>query len=131
MLDHLDIFVSDLAKSRAFYAAALAPLGFAIIEEDAAYGGVSLGVAAGFGRSANPAGDLWLRAAAPSMPRPHFAFTAASREAVDAFHAAALAAGGRDNGRPGLRPYSPGYYAAFVFDPDGYNIEAVCHEPAG
>lgn len=126
MLDHLDIHVSDLQRSRAFYAAALAPLGFRIIEERPGLG-VSLGVAAGFGRSSNPSGDLWLRRAQPGEPRPHFAFAAETREAVDAFHAAALAAGGQDNGRPGLRSYSPGYYAAFVLDPDRYNIEAVCH----
>lgn len=126
MLDHLDIFVSDLERSRDFYAAALAPLGFGIVKERPG-AGVSLGVAEGFGRSSNPSGDLWLKVAPPSEPRPHFAFTAASREAVDAFHAAALAAGGRDNGQPGLRAYSPGYYAAFILDPDGYNIEAVCH----
>ena len=126
MLDHLDIFVSDLARSRAFYAAALAPLGFGVVLERPG-AGVSLGIAIGFGRSSNPSGDLWLKLARPSEPRPHFAFTAATRESVDAFHAAALAAGGRDNGAPGLRAYSPGYYAAFVLDPDGYNVEAVCH----
>jgi catechol 2,3-dioxygenase-like lactoylglutathione lyase family enzyme len=129
MLDHLDIFVSDLDRSRAFYTAALAPLGFGVIKERSGQG-VSLGVAQGFGRSANPSGDLWLKLAPPCSPRPHFAFTAATRQIVDAFHAAALRAGGIDNGAPGLRSYSPGYYAAFVLDPDGYNLEAVFHEDA-
>ena len=127
MLDHLDIYVSDLARSCAFYAAALAPLGFSITKERPGQG-VCFGVAEGFGRSSNPSGDFWIKLKPPAPPLPHFAFTAASRAAVDAFHAAALAAGGRDNGKPGLRDYSPGYYAAFVHDPDGYNVEAVCHE---
>ncbi|SFU64731.1 Catechol 2,3-dioxygenase [Methylobacterium sp. 174MFSha1.1] len=126
MLDHLAVDVSDLDRSRRFYAAALAPLGYAVTRDGAA--AVGFGVAAGKGRSRDPGGDFWIAVGAPPAPQIHFAFSASSRAAVDAFFAAALAAGGVDNGRPGLRPrYHENYYAAFVIDPDGYNIEAVCH----
>ncbi len=129
MLDHLAVDVSDLARSRRFYAAALAPLGYVVTREAAA--AVGFGVAEGEGRSRDPAGEFWIAVGAPPAPHIHFAFGAPSRAAVDAFFAAALAAGGVDNGRPGLRPrYHPNYYAAFVIDPDGYTIEAVCHEGA-
>lgn len=127
MLDHLNIAVTDLSRSRAFYAAALAPLGYSIAKE---YPGeaVGFGVAEGFGKGVDPHGDFWIDVRPPMVPRPHFAFTAETPAIVDAFHAAALAAGGTDNGAPGPRDYHPGYYAAFVLDPDGYNIEAVCHD---
>ncbi|GJD64528.1 VOC family protein [Methylobacterium frigidaeris] len=127
MLDHLAIDVSDLARSRRFYAAALAPLGYVVRRDEIA--SVGFGVVEGRGRSLDPGGDFWIAVGAPPAPHVHFAFSASSRAAVDAFFAAALEAGGVDNGRPGLRlRYHPNYYAAFVIDPDGYNIEAVGHE---
>lgn len=130
MLDHFGINVSDFDRSKRFYTAALAPLGYRLIKDfgDAA----GFGVPEGHGRSPDPAGDFWIIRRDPNPPLVHFAFNAASREAVDAFHAAAVAAGGTDNGPPGPRPqYHPHYYAAFVLDPDGYNLEAVCHaDPA-
>lgn len=125
MIDHTGIYVHDLAASRAFYEAALAPLGYGVR--------VSLPDAVGFGAlqpapGDDPGGDFWLTRATPMAPRSHIAFRAQSRAQVDAFHHAALQAGGRDNGPPGLRPhYHAHYYAAFVHDPDGYNIEAVFH----
>jgi catechol 2,3-dioxygenase-like lactoylglutathione lyase family enzyme len=119
MLDHLAIGVRDLAASRAFYEAALAPLGFTVVYER------SHRVA--FGPTARP---IFFLTEHPPGEGIHIAFEAPDRERVDAFHAAALAAGGRDNGHPGLRPeYHPHYYGAFVLDPDGYNAEAVCHTP--
>ncbi len=120
MIDHTGLAVSDFERSRRFYAAALAPLGY---RELMALPGV-----AGFGEPPKP--DFWIHQGPPNEPRVHVAFRAASRAAVDAFHRAAVAAGGRDNGAPGLRPhYHPNYYGAFVLDPDGHNIEAVCHTP--
>jgi catechol 2,3-dioxygenase-like lactoylglutathione lyase family enzyme len=120
MLDHVVIAVSDLDASRAFYAAALAPLGLGIV--------LDLGVSTGFGPPGKP--EFWLRAGAVADPV-HVAFAAPDRATVDAFHAAALAAGARDNGGPGLREvYHPTYYGAFVLDPDGHNVEAVRHGPA-
>jgi catechol 2,3-dioxygenase-like lactoylglutathione lyase family enzyme len=127
MLDHAGFPVSDYARSKAFYLQALTPLGYALImevqqdENDAP--------AAGFGVNGKP--DLWIGGEG-GLQRPiHIAITAPSRAAVDAFYRAAIAAGGKDNGAPGLRPhYHPNYYAAFVLDPDGHNIEAVCHAPA-
>jgi len=121
VIDHLGVVASDLERSKAFYRAALAPLGYAVLMEGDGY--------AGFGVAPKP--DFWLGAGAPSVPAVHVAFRAASRAEVDAFHRAAIAAGGRDNGAPGLRPhYHPNYYGAFVLDPDGHNVEAVCHSPA-
>ena len=118
MLDHVSLNVSDLAASRAFYAAALAPLDIGPVME--------LPGAVGLGSGGFP--YFWLVARAPVSGPAHVAFRTADRAAVDAFHAAALAAGGRDNGAPGLRPqYHPGYYGAFALDPDGNNAEAVCH----
>jgi len=118
MYDHIGLRTPDLAKSLAFYEAALAPLGHELTYQDEA--------SAGFGRKDGATG-LWLHGGAAAGAGAHLAFAAASREAVDAFHAAALAAGGSDNGAPGLRAdYSPTYYAAFVVDPDGNNVEAVC-----
>ena len=121
MIDHTGVGVSDFARSKAFYAAALAPLGYAPLME--------WGNFAGFGVPPKP--DFWIGQGKVNDPPVHVAFRAGSRALVDAFHAAAIAAGGRDNGPPGLRPhYHPNYYGAFVRDPDGHNIEAVCHDPA-
>ena len=128
MIDHTGFTVSDFARSRAFYKDALAPLGYTVIMELPA-SVTGRGDVAGFG--VPPKADFWIAGGRPSEPRIHIAFTAASRAVVDAFYEAAIAAGGRDNGKPGLRPhYHPDYYGAFVLDPDGYNIEAVCHAPA-
>lgn len=128
MIDHTGLNVSDFARSRAFYVAALAPLGYVVLMElDPAQTGGYQG--AGFGEPPEP--DFWIGKGEPNQPPIHVAFRARNRATVDAFHRAALAAGGRDNGAPGLRPhYHPNYYGAFVLDPDGHNIEAVCHEPA-
>jgi catechol 2,3-dioxygenase-like lactoylglutathione lyase family enzyme len=121
VIDHVSVGVSDLARSRAFYAQALTPLGFAEIgpwREDAR--DIAFGL--------EEADDFAISAEYPTGAPVHVAFAADRREQVDAFYAAALAAGGRDNGPPGLRPeYSEGYYGAFVLDPDGHNIEAVHH----
>jgi catechol 2,3-dioxygenase-like lactoylglutathione lyase family enzyme len=119
MLDHITIGVMKLARARAFYDAALAPLGISFMwgEEDG-FAGYGDGDKAFF----------WLGARGAPQTGVHIAFTAADRATVDRFHAAALAAGGRDHGVPGLRPhYHPYYYGAFVLDPDGHNVEAVCH----
>lgn len=125
-LDHIGFPVTDIARARAFYDAALAPLGLGIVME------LPPGIAGpeahlGYGVADKP--FFWISGGggAPGI-RLHVAFAAESRAMVDAFHAAALAAGGIDNGAPGLRPhYHASYYGAFVFDPDGHNIEAVCH----
>jgi len=118
MLDHIIISVSDISVSRTFYEQALAPLDYQIVME--------YGEGCGLGVMQKP--DLFVRQGEAVKPPVHIAFTARDRETVDAFHAAALAAGGTDNGAPGLRPdYHPSYYGAFVLDPDGHNIEAVCH----
>ncbi|SCK28733.1 VOC family protein [Vogesella sp. LIG4] len=126
MIDHTGIIVSDFARSKAFYLAALAPIGYQLLLEfSAAITGHT--DVAGFGEAPKP--DFWLSRGTPNQPPLHVAFRASNRQQVDAFHAAALAAGGRDNGAPGLRPhYHPHYYGAFVLDPDGHNIEVVCHE---
>ncbi len=119
VIDHVIVGVRDVAASRAFYEAALAPLGVRMLFEHP-----SSGVA--FGRDEKP--SFWLAARTPSTAV-HIAFAAADQGAVDAFHREALAAGGRDNGAPGPRPqYHAAYYGAFVLDPDGNNVEAVCHE---
>jgi catechol 2,3-dioxygenase-like lactoylglutathione lyase family enzyme len=129
VIDHTGVDVSDAGSSRRFYEEALAPLGYKLLMElplEATGGAVVLG----FG--APPVADFWLHQGTPQRPPIHVAFRAASREMVDAFYEAALAAGGRDNGAPGLRPhYHANYYGAFVLDPDGHNIEACCHNPAG
>lgn len=134
MLDHIGLPVSDFARSRAFYGAALAPLGLSLVMEVSAEETGSA-AHAGFGQGGKP--FFWIGSSAGSIAQAapeshvHVAFAAESRAQVDAFHAAALAAGGRDNGPPGLRPhYHPHYYGAFILDPDGHNIEAVCHLPA-
>jgi catechol 2,3-dioxygenase-like lactoylglutathione lyase family enzyme len=126
MIDHIGITVSDIDKSKAFYSTALGALGYVLCKNSPR--AVSFGVREGHGRSSDPAGDFWLSVGALTTPRVHFAFNAASRADVDAFYAAAMAAEGVENGAPELRThYHPHYYAAFVLDPDGYNIEAVCH----
>jgi len=122
MLDHVTIGVGDFARARAFYDAALAPLGITRIATDGA-------LFAGYG--VPPQAFFWIGARDAIHTGTHIAFTAKDRATVDAFHRAALAAGGRDNGAPGLRPqYHGSYYGAFVLDPDGHNVEAVCHRPS-
>ena len=126
MLDHIGINVSDFERSKAFYQAALAPLGYQLRKQLGSAAG--FGVAEGHGKSPDPAGDFWISQGRPQEPRFHFAFNAAARADVDAFFARAVAVGGTSNGPPGVRPqYHANYYGAFVLDPDGYNIEAVCH----
>jgi catechol 2,3-dioxygenase-like lactoylglutathione lyase family enzyme len=128
MIDHTGLLVSDFTKSKAFYLRALAPLGYALLAEFPAAVTGSTDVA-GFGEPPKP--DFWVAGGKPNDPPIHIAFRVANRAAVDAFHKAAIAAGGRDNGPPGIRAhYHPDYYSAFVLDPDGHNIEAVCHGPA-
>lgn len=127
MLDHVGIPVSDYTHSKVFYSKAFAPLGYDLVMEVSSdeTGGQSQ---AGFGTKGRP--HFWIGTGKPLKGHAHFAFMAKNRAAVDAFHAAALAAGGKDNGQPGLRPhYHANYYGAFVLDPDGHNIEAVCHFP--
>jgi catechol 2,3-dioxygenase-like lactoylglutathione lyase family enzyme len=127
MLDHMTFRVADIERTRTFYAAALAPLGYRLAFDDVHDGVHILGFADGDRL------DTWFVGGAAGTPTTgcHLAWQAPDRAAVDAFHAAALAAGGRDNGAPGLRPhYHADYYGAFVIDPDGNNVEAVCHRPA-
>jgi catechol 2,3-dioxygenase-like lactoylglutathione lyase family enzyme len=121
MLDHVSLRVQDFSRALAFYRTALAPIGYQVVME---YPG-----GAGLGEPGKP--DLWI-SLTDKPPHPtHLAFRTA-RARVDAFHAAALAAGGVDNGGPGVRTdYHPHYYAAFVLDPEGNNIEVVCHDPPG
>lgn len=127
MLDHIAVPVADFARSKAFYERALAPLGYGLVMEVPAEktGG---GTAAGFGPKGRP--YFWIGTGKPVGNQVHVAFAAEDRAAVRAFYDAALKAGGQDNGPPGLRPhYHPNYYGAFVLDPDGHNIEAVCRLP--
>ena len=127
MLDHVGVPVSDFVRAKAFYAMALAPLGIGLVMEVGPEQ-TGNGSAAGFGSEGKP--YFWFGDDGAPGQHTHVAFATDSRARVDAFHAAALAAGGRDNGAPGLRPhYHPDYYGAFVLDPDGHNIEAVCHLP--
>lgn len=126
MIDHFGISVSDFECSKRFYEQALAPLGatFLYLVPPEYTGGVKVG---GFGIDSP---SFWIDEGTAQKPALHFAFKAESRDAVDAFYAAAIAAGGKDNGAPGIRAhYHENYYGAFVFDPDGHNIEAVCHKP--
>ena len=128
MIDHTGLNVSDFGKSKAFYRAALAPLGYQVIMELPA----DLAPQGAIGMGVPPKPDLWIAGGSPNSPPLHIAFRAANRAEVDAFYRAAIAAGGRDNGAPGVREhYHPNYYGAFVLDPDGHNIEAVCHDPPG
>lgn len=127
-IDHIGFAVSDIERSKRFYSEALAPLGIGVVMEvTAAMTGA--GAHVGYGHGGKP--YFWIGDGKDALPAGlHVAFTAERREDVDAFHAAALAAGGRDNGAPGLRPvYHEAYYAAFVLDPDGHNVEAVCQLP--
>jgi len=129
VIDHIVIHVSNLAASRVFYSAVLKPLGMHVRKELDDDGVLFGGVEPVPGE--DPAGEFCLLQAEVPRERCHLAFRARTREQVDAFYQAALAAGGIDNGAPGLRPqYHGNYYAAFVHDLDGYNIEAVCHWPA-
>jgi catechol 2,3-dioxygenase-like lactoylglutathione lyase family enzyme len=128
MLDHVGFGVTDFARSKAFYEKALAPLGYHIVMEVVPEQGGG-GSHVGFGNDRKP--YFRIGTGAELRGRLHVAFIAKDRAAVDAFYRAAIAAGGRDNGAPGLRPhYHANYYGAFVLDPDGHNIEAVCHGPA-
>jgi catechol 2,3-dioxygenase-like lactoylglutathione lyase family enzyme len=127
MLDHIGLAVSNFSKSREFYVVALAPLSMGIVmevtkEQTGTYAG------AGFGVGNKPV--FWIGTGDHPSGPVHVAFTAATRAEVDAFHKAALSVGGRDNGAPGIRAhYHPNYYGAFALDPDGNNVEAVCHSP--
>ena len=119
MLDHVGLVVANYARSKAFYEVALAPLGYSLLME--------FGTVGGFGADGKP--DFWIAEGEPTHAV-HVAFVAADRNIVNAFHTSGLAAGGRDNGPAGLRPqYHEHYYGAFVLDPDGNNVEAVCHRP--
>jgi catechol 2,3-dioxygenase-like lactoylglutathione lyase family enzyme len=133
MLDHVGFKVSDYERSKAFYLRALAPLGHGLVKEVTPQMTGTDSRHAGFGSNQKPAFWIgWDNGDTAGVTRGglHIALAAESRAAVDAFHAAALAAGGVDNGAPGLRPqYHQNYYGAFVLDPDGHNIEAVCHSP--
>ncbi len=123
MIDHFGLTVSDYAAARAFYDAALAPLGYTCMMEHE----LPQGKFAGYG-TGKP--DFWVSSGGRCTGKLHIAFAAKSRAEVDAFYEAAIKAGARDNGAPGLREiYHPDYYGAFVFDLDGHNIEAVCHAP--
>jgi catechol 2,3-dioxygenase-like lactoylglutathione lyase family enzyme len=124
VIDHIGVAVADYRRGKAFYERALAPLGFTLLMEFSA-------AAAGFGKEGDGRPSFFLEAhGEPVQGRLHVAFEAETRAQVDAFHAAAIEAGGTDNGAPGLRWYHPDYYGAYVLDPDGHNIEAVCHRPA-
>lgn len=128
MLDHIGYSVSNLKVSRSFYEKALAPLGLKVLMEVTPEMTGTDDAHVGFG-SDHP--FFWIGTGNNPSQSVHVAFAAENRKAVDEFHAAAIAAGGKDNGKPGLRPhYHENYYGAFVFDPDGNNIEAVCHKPA-
>ena len=127
IIDHSGLSVSDFERLLAFYEKALKPLGISVIMRVAKEQTGDF-EAVGLGRDGKP--SFWLSGQGKTTPHLHFAFVADSRADVDAFYQAALAAGGSDNGPPGLRPmYHPNYYGAFVLDPDGHNIEAVCHKP--
>ncbi len=129
MIDHVGFAISDYERGKEFYARALAPLGYTLIMEVDGAVNPSGYPAAGFGKGGKP--DFWIGGEGRLEKPLHVAIVADTRAQVDAFHAAALAAGARDNGAPGIRAhYHPDYYAAFVLDADGHNIEAVCHEPA-
>jgi len=120
IIDHLGLTVSDATRSKAFFTSALAPLGIVPLVEVQGW--------VGFGRGGKP--EFWFGEGGEAQRPMHLAFVAESREQVRQFHAAALQAGGQDNGPPGLRAhYHPDYYGAFVIGPDGHNIEAVCHRP--
>lgn len=126
MIHHVDVAVANFERSREFYRRALEPLSLGLLMEFRRDDGTML---AGFGRPPDP--EFWIRSGRPVAEWLHVAFHAETRQAVDAFHRAALAAGAKDNGAPGERPrYAENYYAAYVLDPDGHNVEAVCLEAA-
>jgi catechol 2,3-dioxygenase-like lactoylglutathione lyase family enzyme len=128
MIDHIGFPVSDYERAKAFYLKALAPLGYSLVMEVRQEDKPGDVLAAGFGADGKP--DFWIGGEGGLNKPMHVAILARDRAAVDAFHLAAIAAGGRDNGAPGIRAhYHPDYYGAFVLDPDGHNIEAVCHIP--
>lgn len=121
MLDHIGLIVHDYERSKAFYQVALAPLGYELVLE--------MGDWAGFGWGDKP--QLLIKGGSSTVPAVHIAFNAEDRETVRSFYQAALEGGGKDNGAPGLRPeYHDSYYSAYILDPDGHNIEVVCHIPA-
>ena len=129
MIDHVGFPVSDYARSKTFYEKALSPLGYLVIMEVQQNEHDAKACGFGFGPSGKP--DFWIGGEGGLDRAVHIAIAAKDRAAVDAFYRAAMAAGGKDNGAPGLRPhYHANYYGAFVLDPDGHNIEAVCHAPA-
>jgi catechol 2,3-dioxygenase-like lactoylglutathione lyase family enzyme len=122
VIDHTNINVSNFEKSKIFYTNVLASLGYELLHEFD-------GSVAGFGIDGKP--DFWIGKGDVNTPRIHIAFRAETREMVQIFYGVALEEGGQDNGAPGLRThYHPDYYGAFVLDPDGHNIEAVCHAPS-
>jgi catechol 2,3-dioxygenase-like lactoylglutathione lyase family enzyme len=128
MIDHIGFAVADAARSKLFYERALAPLGMTLIMTATPAQTEAGGTAHGFGSDGKP--YFWVGDNERVGEGTHVAFSTDSRAKVDAFYEAALAAGGKDNGGPGIRAnYHPNYYAAFVHDPDGHNIEAVCHRP--
>ena len=133
-MDHLSLYVADYQASKAFYLEALKPLGFELYQEFPIADGHSFcGLGKRYGGPESPVAPIfWIAPAHGDWPvtKTHFAFSAASHEEVAAFHAAALRAGGQDNGAPGPRPhYHPHFYGAFILDPSGNNIEACCHKP--
>lgn len=126
MLDHLSIPVSDFEASKAFYLSALSPLGYELITDKPEFAG--FGLRHDGDQNIDPGGSFWIFQGDPTLPRIHIAFSAATHAQVAAFFTQGRNAGGRENGAPGIRAhYHPTYYAAFLLDPDGYNIEAVCH----
>lgn len=119
IIDHIGLAISDFEQSKAFYSTSLAPLNIELVAEVHGW--------AGFGRNGKP--DFWFGPHVKTQHPMHIAFLAESRDQVDQFYEAAISAGGKDNGKPGIRDiYHPNYYGAFVIDPDGHNIEAVCHQ---
>jgi catechol 2,3-dioxygenase-like lactoylglutathione lyase family enzyme len=127
MIDHIGFSVSDYPRAKAFYEKALSPLGYVLVKE--VQQDENDAKAAGFGANGKP--DFWIGGEGGLNKPVHIAIVAKDRPTVDAFYQAALAAGAKDNGAPGLRAhYHPNYYGAFVLDADGNNIEAVCHAPA-
>jgi catechol 2,3-dioxygenase-like lactoylglutathione lyase family enzyme len=128
IIDHFGFGVSDYPRAKAFYVQALAPLGITLLMEFGPEQTEGKVWACGFGKGGKP--ELWIGSDGKTGPPMHIAFAADTRAEVRAFHGAALAAGGRDNGAPGLRPqYHPDYYGAFILDLDGHNVEVVCHRP--
>lgn len=120
IIDHIGFIISDYETSKQFYSRCLEPLGIKMVMEVQGW--------VGFGKTGKP--EFWFGAGENPHQPLHIAFSADKREQVDQFYQVALAAGGRDNGAPGIREiYHPNYYGAFVLDPDGHNIEAVCHQP--